>query len=89
MEQLVAFLSSYEGKLVSGALLGVGVLDLLLANIVFGKAIKNLEQTISPTMSPEKRQPIEKQIINMQKIIRFITFMGFSFAAFGIFGLTM
>lgn len=89
MEQVIGFLSSYEGKLVSGGLLFVGVLDLLLANIVFAKAIKKLEQTISPAMSPEKRQPIEKQIINMQKIIRFITFTGFSFVAFGVFGLTM
>jgi|CXWL01.1.fsa_nt_gi hypothetical protein len=88
MEQLITFLSSDIGKLVCYALIFVGVTDIIVLRIVFGINIKKLEEKMSPAMSPEKRKPIEKQIKNIQTIIRLTTFVGFAFIAVAVFGLT-
>ncbi len=88
MEQLIVFLTTTDGRIVCFALLGAGILDLVVPRVIFDRNIKKLEEKISTVMSPEKRQPIEKQIQNIQTIVRLTTFAGFTFIAVAVFGLT-
>jgi len=88
MEQLVEFLTSQQGKILCYVMLFLGIMDIGIVRIVLGRNIKKLEQTISPAMSLEKRQPIEKQIQGLQMTARLTISGGLGFIALAIFGLT-
>lgn len=88
MEQLTTFFTSDVGRLVCYALIFIGITDILIMRIVLGINIRKLEQGISPAMSPQQREPIEKKIKAMQSIIQITTFLGSVFIAFAVFGLT-
>lgn len=88
MEDLVIFLATQTGQILSGVLLFMGVVFTPLERMVFNKAINKIEQEISPVMSPVEREPIEKRIEGIKRIMMFMTLQGLAFVAFGIFGLT-
>lgn len=88
METLVAFLASQPGKIVSGALLVVGLTDVFIAKLVFGKQINKVEEQLMTIAAPEARQPLEARIKGLQYVSRAVITTGIIFLLFGIFGLT-
>lgn len=88
MEELTTFLSSETGRILCYVLIFLGIADILVAKIFFGKNIKKFEQSISPAMPPKQKEAIEKKIKGMQSIIKITIFYGLAFIAFAVFGLT-
>lgn len=88
MEELTTFLSSDSGRILCYVLIFVGVMDIIVAKLFFGKNIKKLELSILPAMPPEQKELIEKKIKGLQSIIRITIFYGVAFIAFAVFGLT-
>lgn len=88
MEELITFLRSDSGRTLCYILIFVGIMDIAVNRIVLGMHIKKLGQGMLPAMPPQQKEAIEKKIKGVQGIIQITTFMGLSFIAFAVFGLT-
>ena len=88
MEQLTAFLTSNEGRMVCYGFIFVGIFDFLLAQILFGSKLKKLEQSMSSAAPHGEHQNIEKQVSGIKKAMNLVRFSGVFFITFAVFGLT-
>ena len=88
MGSFSVFMASKTGKILAGMLLFVGLADIAIANILFGKLVREAEAKISPAMSPEQAKPLQAQLRAKQILKQAITGTGAAFVLFGLFGLT-
>ncbi len=88
MEQLVAFFTTQEGRIISFAFIIVGITDFFIAKFYLGKMLEKTERDLSPSMSPAESQPINNRMKSLKTIIMLIKSSGILFIMFGIFGLT-
>ena len=88
MEELIAFLATQEGRIISCVFVAIGITDFFIAKLFFEKLLKKTESELSPAMSPEQSQPISNRIKSLKTIIMLIKSSGILFIMFGIFGLT-
>ncbi len=88
MDGLLIFLASSTGQLVCKVLIGAGIMDLLMAQVVFGRNITKFEQSISPGMAPQEKQDTMNKIKAMQNARAYMIIFACVILVFGVFGLT-
>ena len=88
MEDLIAFLVTDAGKILCVALIFIGISDVVIVRLIFGKKIVALEQKLISGISTEQNGDIKNKIKGFEVIKNVVTISGIVFIAFGIFGLT-
>ncbi len=88
MEQLIAFLTTQEGRIICFVFIVIGITDFFITKFIFEKLLKKTESELSQSIPPAQSQPIKNRIKSLKTVIMFTKSSGVLFIIFGIFGLT-
>lgn len=89
MEPIAAFLATEAGKILAVVLLIIGISDIIIAKLIFGRQIARTEEQVSfAALPPDKREPLEGRIKGLQYASRTVITTGIVFILFGIYGIT-
>lgn len=88
MEVINAFFASNVGYIVAILFIFMGVADIVMASVVFGKTLSRSKDELQTTFEPENKALLEQRVRSMTTVSRVMQGFGALLVIIGIYGIT-